>query len=79
MISHYWFLNHGFKFQDCICNGCCYLRMLSLNIRDVATIAVKMLIIIELFITLADSKQLIDYKILCFKIVAIYKNANPRN
>ena len=41
MISHYWFLNHGFKFQDCISNGCCYLSMLSLNIRDIATISVK--------------------------------------
>ena len=22
MISHYFFFNHGFKFQDCVCNGC---------------------------------------------------------
>ena len=23
MISHYWFFNHGFKFEDSVCNGCC--------------------------------------------------------
>ena len=22
MIFHYWFFNHGFKFQDSVCNGC---------------------------------------------------------
>ena len=21
MIYHYWFFNHGFKFQDSVCNG----------------------------------------------------------
>ena len=22
MICHFWFFNHGFKFQDSLCNGC---------------------------------------------------------
>ena len=22
MICHYWFFNHGFKFQDNVCNNC---------------------------------------------------------
>ena len=22
MICHYWFFNHGFKYQDSVCNGC---------------------------------------------------------
>ena len=41
MICHYWFFNHGFKFQDFVCNGCHDLTMLSLNISDIAIIAVK--------------------------------------
>ena len=41
MICHYCFFNHGFKFQDSICNGCHDLTMLSLNIRNTAVITVK--------------------------------------
>ena len=41
MICHYCFFNHGFKFQDSICNGCHDLTMLSLNIRDTTVITVK--------------------------------------
>ena len=41
MICHYWFFNHGFKFQYSTCNGCHDLTMLSLNIRDIAIITVK--------------------------------------
>ena len=41
MICHYWFLNHGFKFQDSVCNGWHDLTMLSVNISDVAIITVK--------------------------------------
>ena len=41
MSCHYWFSNHGFKFQDSACNGCHDLRILSVNVRDVAIIAVK--------------------------------------
>ena len=41
MNSHYWFFNHGFKFQDSICNVCHDLTMLSLNIRDIAIITVQ--------------------------------------
>ena len=29
MICHYWFFNHGFKFQDAVCSGCHVLTMLS--------------------------------------------------
>ena len=38
IICHYQFLNHGFKFQDCVCNGCHDLSMLSVNISDSAII-----------------------------------------
>ena len=35
MICHYWFLNHGFEFQDSICNGCHDLK------SDIAIVTVK--------------------------------------
>ena len=41
MICHYWFFNHGFKFQDSVCNGCLDLTILSVNISDIAIITVK--------------------------------------
>ena len=41
MIFLYWFFNHRFNFQDCVCNGCHGLTMVSVNIRDIATITVK--------------------------------------
>ena len=41
MICHYWFFNHGFKFQDYVCNGCHDWTMLSVNISDIAIITVK--------------------------------------
>ena len=31
MICHYWFLNHGFEFQDSVCNDCHDLIMLRAN------------------------------------------------
>ena len=41
MICYYWFFNHGFKFQDHVCNGCYDLTMLCLNISNITTITVK--------------------------------------
>ena len=41
MICHYWFFNHGFKFQDYVCNGCHDLIMLRVNINDIAIITIK--------------------------------------
>ena len=75
VICHYFFSNHGFKFQDSVCNGCHDLTMLRLNISDIAIITVKNVDqkIVVLFITLANLKQLICWKILCLKIVGTYK------
>ena len=33
--------NHGFKFQESLCNGCCDLTILSVNISDIIIITVK--------------------------------------
>ena len=41
MICYYWFFNHGFKFQDSVCNGCHDLTILCLNISDIVIITVK--------------------------------------
>ena len=41
MICHYWFFNHGFEFQDSVCNGCHVLTMLSVNISDIAIVTIK--------------------------------------
>ena len=41
MICHYCFFNHGFKFQDSVCNGCLDLTILCLNISDIAIITIK--------------------------------------
>ena len=41
MFCWYWFFNHGFKYQDSLCNGCLNLLMQCVNISDIAIIAVK--------------------------------------
>ena len=41
MICHYWCFNHGFKFQNSVCNGCHDLTTLCLNLSDIAIIIVK--------------------------------------
>ena len=41
MICHYWFFNHGFKFQDSVCNSCHDLTMLCLSISDITIVTVK--------------------------------------
>ena len=41
MVCHYWVFNHGFKFQNYVCNGCHDLTMLSINISNIAIITVK--------------------------------------
>ena len=41
MICHYCFFNHGFKFQDSVCNSCHDLTMLSVNVSDITIIIVK--------------------------------------
>ena len=41
MFCHFCFFNHGFKFQDSICNDCHDLTMLSVNISDIAIITIK--------------------------------------
>ena len=41
IVCHYCFFNHGFKFQNSICNDCHDLVVLCLNISDIAIITIK--------------------------------------
>ena len=41
MICHHCFFNHGFKFQNYVCNGCRNLTLLIVNIIDIAVITVE--------------------------------------
>ena len=41
MVCQYWYFNPGFKFQSIVCNGCHDLKILCLNISDIAIITVK--------------------------------------
>ena len=41
IICHYFFFNHGFDFQDSVCDGCYDLITLSVNMSDFAIITVK--------------------------------------
>ena len=41
MVFYYWFFNHGFEFQDYVCNGCHDVTILNVNIIDIAIITVK--------------------------------------
>ena len=41
MICHYWIFNHGFEFQDYVCNGGHDLTVLSINISDIAMITIE--------------------------------------
>ena len=41
MICYYCFFNHGFEFQDYVCNDCHDLTILSVNISDMSIITVK--------------------------------------
>ena len=59
MICHYLFFNYGFKFQDYVCNRCHDFTMLEVNIWVLLLSPLKMLIIVVLYITLANLKHLI--------------------
>ena len=73
MVCHYWFVNHGFKRQHFVCNGCHDLTLLCLNLSDIAIVAVKVLITVVLLMALTDLKQFIYQKILYWMIVGMDK------
>ena len=41
-IFHYWyFLDRGFKYEPCLCNGCHNLMQKAMNFNDVAIVSIK--------------------------------------
>ena len=58
MVCHYWFFNHGFKYQNSVCNGCHDLLMLYDNIGDIALTVIEGVIVV-LLMALANLKQFV--------------------
>ena len=73
MICRYYFFNHGFKFQNFVCNGPHDLIMLSVNTSDLAIITVKNVDYRCIIYDITKSEAIIYQKALCLKIVVIYK------
>ena len=40
-LCNYWFFNHGFKFEDYLCNRCHHLTILNVNVIEIHIITVK--------------------------------------
>ena len=59
IVCNYWFFNHGLQFQNSVCNCCHELMMLCLNIATLLLSLLKVFIIVVIFMTLANLKQLI--------------------
>ena len=67
--------NHGFKFQNSICNGCHNLTMLCLNLSDIAKILLKDA---DYYIS-KYVIQFICWKVLCLVIVFICKYLSKKS
>ena len=66
MIFRYFFFNHGFKFQDYVCNGCHNLKMLSVNISNIAIITVKNFDYCCIIHSISKSEAMYLFKKFCF-------------
>ena len=70
VVCHFWYFNHGFKFQIFFCNDamiwrCCVLIWVIMLL--------KVLIFVAFSMTLANSKQFICLKIVYLMILGIYE------
>ena len=65
IVCHYWYFDHGLKFQNCVCNGCHDLTIFCLNISDIIIITVQC---IDYCCIIHDSKSdeiyLLEYSVL---------------
>ena len=41
MVCHYWFFNHGFKYEDSVCNNCHDFLIQCADISNIAIVTVK--------------------------------------
>ena len=62
MVGHYWFLNHGLKFQDSLCYVCHNLTILSLNKSDLIIITVKIVAYCCIIHVICESKAINLFK-----------------
>ena len=74
MICHYWFFNHGFKFQDYVCNGCHDLTMVCFNLSDITIITVKNIDYRYIIHDISKSEVINLLEIAVLENVGIYKN-----
>ena len=74
MICHYWFFNHGLKFQDHVCNCCHDLTMLSANISDAGIIIIEDVDYGCIIHNSSKSEAINLLKIIFLKIFGVYKN-----
>ena len=74
MICHYWVFNHGFKFQDYVCNGCHDLTMVCLNLSDITIITVKNIDYRYIIHDISKSEVINLLEIAVLENVGIYKN-----
>ena len=74
MICHYWFFNHGFKFQDYVCNGCHDLTMVCFNLNDITIITVKNIDYRYIIHDISKSEVINLLEIAVLENVGIYKN-----
>ena len=60
IVCHSWYFNHGFKFENSVCNGSCNFLMMNPNINDIAIATIIIIaIIVVLFMALANLIQFI--------------------
>ena len=64
MICHYFRFNHWLKFQDCICNGCHDLTMLSVNIKNNAITTIKNVNYFSIIHCKSESTHLLEDSVL---------------
>ena len=57
MVCYYWFFNHWLKFQDIVYNRCYDLTVLFLNKAKLLLSLLKVLIMVVLYMALANLKQ----------------------
>ena len=73
VLCHYWFFNHGFKFQDSVCNGCLIWQCCVSILVILLLLLLKMMIITVVFMKLANLTQVIYQKMFCLMSVSIWK------
>ena len=74
MICHYWFFYHAVEFQDYVLNGFHNFSMFCLNISNIITVTVQMLVIVILFIILTKSEAINFLENYVLQDRNIYKN-----